>query len=90
LPFLAECKDYIMSMPPMPPPPGIAGAPDSFWAAIGRSAADFPALTWGNFLAGNLLPVTITEPAGNVLEARVGTPQGRGHRQDQRLGRVPA
>jgi len=44
-----------------------AGAPDSFWAAIGRSAADFPALTWGNFLAGNLLPVTI----GNIIGGSV-------------------
>jgi formate transporter len=39
-----------------------AGAPDSFWTAIGKSAADFPNLTWGNF-AGNLLPVTI----GNII-----------------------
>jgi formate transporter len=38
-------------------------APDSFWAAIGKTAADFPALTWGNFLVGNLLPVTI----GNII-----------------------
>ncbi len=40
-----------------------AGAPDSFWAAIHRTPADFPALTWGNFLLGNLLPVTI----GNII-----------------------
>jgi len=40
-----------------------AGAPDPFWAAIDRTAADYPALTWGGFLAGNLLPVTL----GNVL-----------------------
>jgi len=40
-----------------------AGAPDSFWAAIGKTAADFPALTWGNFLFGNLIPVTI----GNII-----------------------
>jgi formate transporter len=40
-----------------------AGAPDSFWTAIGKTAADFPNLTWGNFLAGNLLPVTI----GNII-----------------------
>ena len=40
-----------------------AGAPDSFWASIGRTAADFPALTWSNFLIGNLLPVTI----GNII-----------------------
>jgi formate transporter len=40
-----------------------SGAPDAFWAAIGKTAADFPALTWGNFLVGNLLPVTI----GNII-----------------------
>jgi formate/nitrite transporter len=40
-----------------------AGAPDSFWASIGKSAADFPGLTWENFLVGNLLPVTI----GNII-----------------------
>lgn len=44
-----------------------AGAPDSFWAAIGRTAADFPALTWSNFLVGNLLPVTI----GNIIGGSV-------------------
>jgi formate transporter len=40
-----------------------AGAPDSFWRAIGKTAADFPGLTWGNFLVGNLVPVTI----GNII-----------------------
>jgi formate/nitrite transporter len=40
-----------------------AGAPDSFWAAIGKTAGDFPALTWENFFVGNLLPVTI----GNII-----------------------
>jgi formate transporter len=40
-----------------------AGAPDSFWTAIGKTAADFPGLTWGNFFVGNLLPVTI----GNII-----------------------
>jgi formate transporter len=40
-----------------------AGAPDSFWKAIGKTAADFPELTWSNFLVGNLIPVTI----GNVI-----------------------
>jgi formate transporter len=40
-----------------------AGAPDSFWISIGRTAADFPDLTWENFLVGNLLPVTI----GNII-----------------------
>jgi formate transporter len=40
-----------------------AGAPDSFWADIGKTAADFPTLTWDNFFIGNLLPVTI----GNII-----------------------
>ncbi len=40
-----------------------AGAPEAFWASIGRTAADFPDLTWGNFVVGNLIPVTI----GNVI-----------------------
>jgi formate transporter len=44
-----------------------AGAPDSFWASIGKTAADFPALTWGNFLLGNLVPVTI----GNIIGGSV-------------------
>jgi formate/nitrite transporter len=44
-----------------------AGAPDSFWASIGRTAADFPALTWENFFIGNLLPVTI----GNIIGGSV-------------------
>lgn len=39
-----------------------AGAPDSFWQSIGKTAADFPGLTWNNFFA-NLLPVTI----GNII-----------------------
>ena len=39
-----------------------AGAPDVFWKSIGRTPADFPALTWENFLA-NLVPVTI----GNII-----------------------
>src|SRR5690242_20131770 len=28
-----------------------AGAPESFWSAIGKTPADFPELTWSNFLA---------------------------------------
>jgi len=40
-----------------------AGAPDSFWGAIGKTKDDFAGLTWGNFLVGNLLPVT----AGNII-----------------------
>jgi formate transporter len=43
-----------------------AGAADSFWSQIGKTAADFPALTWGNFLH-NLLPVTI----GNIIGGTV-------------------
>ena len=34
-----------------------------FWQAIGRSAADYPDLTWPRFLLNNLLPVTL----GNVI-----------------------
>jgi len=44
-----------------------AGAPDSFWQLIGKTAADFPQLTWSNFLIGNLLPVTI----GNIIGGSV-------------------
>jgi len=35
----------------------------SFFEKIGKTAADFPTLTWGNFFLANLLPVTI----GNIL-----------------------
>ena len=48
-----------------------AGAPDAFWTAIGKTPADFPALTWRHFLLGNLLPVTI----GNIIG---GSRHGRG------------
>jgi formate transporter len=44
-----------------------AGALPSFWTAIGKRAEDFPSLTWGNFLAGNLLPVTL----GNIIGGSV-------------------
>jgi formate transporter len=44
-----------------------AGAPESFWASIGKTAADFPVLTWGNFLIGNLVPVTV----GNIIGGSV-------------------
>jgi formate transporter len=44
-----------------------AYAPASFWSSIGKTAADFPALTWRNFLVGNLLPVTI----GNLIGGTV-------------------
>jgi len=43
------------------------GAGASFWTDLGKTAADFPDLTWGRFLLGNLLPVTI----GNILGGAV-------------------
>lgn len=42
------------------------GASDSFWNSIGKTAADFQALTWENFV-GNLIPVTI----GNIIGGSV-------------------
>jgi formate/nitrite transporter len=44
-----------------------AGADDAFWNSVGKTAADFPALTWTNFLFGNLIPVT----AGNIIGGSV-------------------
>jgi formate transporter len=44
-----------------------AGAPASFWSAIGKTAADYPDLTWGRFLVNNLLPVTIGNVIGGAL-----------------------
>ncbi|MBI1877422.1 MAG: formate transporter FocA [Chloroflexi bacterium] len=44
-----------------------AGAPASFWEAIGKTSADFANLTWTNFFIANLLPVTI----GNVIGGSV-------------------
>jgi|YNPNPStandDraft_1061719.scaffolds.fasta_scaffold45304_1 formate/nitrite transporter len=38
-------------------------APATFWEAIGKTALDFPNLTWGAFFLRNLLPVTI----GNII-----------------------
>jgi formate transporter len=43
------------------------GAPDAFWASIGKTAADFPSLTWTSFFVRNLLPVTI----GNIIGGSV-------------------
>jgi formate transporter len=43
-----------------------AGAADSFWVSIGKTEADFPALTWSAFV-GNLVPVTI----GNIIGGSV-------------------
>lgn len=44
-----------------------AGADADFWSHIGKAAADYGNLTWGNFLAVNLLPVTIGNMIGGVL-----------------------
>ena len=43
------------------------GATESFWKSIGKSASDFESLSWGNFLVGNLLPVTV----GNIIGGSV-------------------
>jgi formate transporter len=49
-----------------------AAAPDSFWSAIGKSPADFPSLTWDNFIFANLIPVTLGNiVGGSVLVAAV-------------------
>lgn len=42
-------------------------APISFWASIGKTAADFPNLNISDFLLRNLLPVTI----GNIIGGAV-------------------
>ena len=44
-----------------------SGAPESFWTAIGKTSADFSALTWDRFLINNLLPVTIGNVIGGAL-----------------------
>jgi formate transporter FocA len=44
-----------------------AGAPDSFWSSIGKTAADYPHLTWERFLLGNLVPVTLGNIIGGAL-----------------------
>jgi formate/nitrite transporter len=38
-----------------------------FFESIGKTAADFPHLTWGNFFLVNLLPVTIGNVIGGVV-----------------------
>jgi formate/nitrite transporter len=38
-----------------------------FLAAIGKTASDYPSLTWANFLFVNLLPVTIGNILGGVV-----------------------
>jgi formate transporter len=44
-----------------------AGGSDRFWSDIGKSAADYPALTWEHFFVNNLLPVTL----GNIIGGTV-------------------
>lgn len=44
-----------------------AGGNPAFFEAIGKTAADFPSLTWGNFFITNLVPVTI----GNIIGGAV-------------------
>lgn len=44
-----------------------AGAPASFWEAIGKAPTDYPNLTWSNFFVNNLIPVTI----GNIIGGAV-------------------
>lgn len=44
-----------------------SGANPEYWTLIGKTAADFPHLTWGNFFLANLLPVTI----GNIIGGAV-------------------
>lgn len=44
-----------------------ANAGAEFWSQIGRTAADYGNLTWGNFFLANLLPVTI----GNIIGGAV-------------------
>ena len=44
-----------------------AGASADFWSLIGKTTADFPKLTWGNFFLANLLPVTIGNIIGGAL-----------------------
>ena len=42
-------------------------APASFWTEIGKTAADYPDLTWGNLFTNNLIPVTIGNVIGGTL-----------------------
>ena len=44
-----------------------AGAPKSFWDSIQKTPADYPDLTWSNFLVANLIPATI----GNIIGGAV-------------------
>ena len=43
------------------------GAPAGFWELIGKTAVDYPNLTWTNFFLANLVPVTL----GNIIGGSV-------------------
>jgi formate transporter len=69
------------------------GAPDSFWSSVGRTATDYPDLTWSSCCLDNVWPVT----AGNILGGTVlvgvlywfvylRNPQDRGGRSSSSLG----
>ena len=44
-----------------------AWAPTSFWSEAGVDSADYPTVTWSEFLLGNLVPVTIGNIVGGAL-----------------------
>lgn len=44
-----------------------SAAPSAFWNSIGKTAVDFDSISWGNFLVGNLVPVTL----GNIFGGAV-------------------
>ncbi|MCX7912003.1 MAG: formate transporter FocA [Dehalococcoidales bacterium] len=44
-----------------------SGAAESFWQAVGKTAADYSSLTWGRFFVHNLIPVTIGNIIGGVF-----------------------
>lgn len=44
-----------------------SGASPEFWSMIGATPADFPNITWYNFLVTNLVPVTIGNIIGGAL-----------------------
>ena len=50
----------------------VKGSGDTaFFEAIGKTAEDFPHLTWGNFFVANLLPVTIGNIIGGAAHGRI-------------------
>jgi formate transporter len=44
-----------------------AVAPAAFWNDIGKTAADYPDITWGHLFTNNLIPVTIGNVIGGTL-----------------------